>query len=452
MRRLLILLAVFLSLGGLAAPGLIGVQAEQRYREALDGLQQEGLALVSQKYRRGWFQAQVRSELSYRPAGSVAVPPVRIELHSQIEHGPWTSRGGWLLALMETWVRVDANPLSAPLLARVDFSGCGSIRLAPSALRFDGGGPYWAGLEGEIRFDALGGTNAGWLQIAELAWPGPGPGAGGLKGLRLDWQLRQKSAAAPRGELGLSLAWLAAPHSVVEQSLELAGLALRVGLQPNGELMSLELDTELEALALGSADYGPARARLYGDNLAPPALAALWPVLSTGLVQGAMSQPAVRERRRVLALLAQELLRSDPVIGLEGLQLMTPDGSVEASLRLRARGLRWPIDAAQALRGLQGVAELRLPEPLARALVEARTRESLLAARARRAPAGEAQPAFDPETFERQLAGVVDLQFKALLNQGLLEPQGERLEARLRLDNGLLRVNGKDLPLGWALR
>ncbi len=450
MRRLLILLAVFLLLGGLAAPGLIGVQAEQRYHKALTGLQQGGLTLLSQNYRRGWFQAEVRSELSYGPAGSVAAPPVRIELHSQIEHGPWTPGGGWLLALMETWVRVDAKPLSAPLRTRVGFSGCGSIRLAPSALRFDGGGPYWAGLEGELGFDALGGATAGWLQIAELAWPGPG--AGGLKDLRLDWQLRQETAAAPRGELGLSLAWLTVPHSAAARSLELAGLALRVGLQPNGELMSLELDTELEALALGSADYGPARARLYGDNLAPPVLAALWPVLSKGLAQGTMPQPAFGERRGALAPLAQELLRSDPVIQLEGLQLMTPDGSVEANLRLRARGLRRPIDAAQALRGLEGAAELRLPEPLARALVEARTRERLLAARARRVPAGGAQPAFDPETFERQLAGVVDLQFKALLNQGLLEPQGQRLEARLRLDNGVLRVNGKDLPLGLALR
>jgi hypothetical protein len=95
---------------------------------------------------------------------------------------------------------------------------------------------------------------------------------------------------------------------------------------------------------------------------------------------------------------------------------------------------------------------LRLPEPLARALVEARTRERLLAARIRRAQAGAAEPALDPDTFERQLAGVVDLQFKALLNQGFLEPQGERLQARLRLDNGLLRVNGRDLPLGLALR
>ena len=68
------------------------------------------------------------------------------------------------------------------------------------------------------------------------------------------------------------------------------------------------------------------------------------------------------------------------------------------------------------------------------------------------AAAGEAEPALDPQTFERQLAGVVDLQLKALLNQGLLEPQGERLEARLRLDKGMLRVNGKDLPLSLALR
>jgi hypothetical protein len=153
-----------------------------------------------------------------------------------------------------------------------------------------------------------------------------------------------------------------------------------------------------------------------------------------------------------LAFLAQDLLGSEPLIGLEGLQLMTPDGSVEASFRLRARGSRRPIDGARVLRGLQAVGELRLPEPLARALVEARTRERLLAARVRRAQVGAAPPAFDPESFERQLAGVVDLQFKALLNQGLLKPKGDRLEARLRLDNGLLRVNGRDLPLGLALR
>ena len=154
-----------------------------------------------------------------------------------------------------------------------------------------------------------------------------------------------------------------------------------------------------------------------------------------------------------MALLAPELMRSDPVIGLERLELKTPSGKLEASLRLQAHGLRWPIEGrTQALRGLEGVAELRLPEPLARSLVEARTRERLLAARSRRAASGEAPPALDPETFERQLAGVVDLQLKALLNQGLLEPRGERLEARLRLDNGLLRVNGKDLPLGLALR
>ncbi len=450
MRRWLILLAASLLLVGLVTPGLIGVQAELRYQEALARLQQQGLALLSQNYSRGWFQAKARSELAYRPAGSESAPATRIELDSQIEHGPWTSRGGWLLALLETRVRVDATPLSAPLLTRVGFSGRGSVRLAPSALRFDDGGPYWKGLQGEFGFDALGGASAGWLQIEELAWHRSG--AGGIKDLRLDWQLSQGLAGVPRGELRLWLARLAVPEGAVEQPLELAGLALRVGLWPKGELMSLDLDTELEALALGAANFGPARARLYGDNLDPLALGALWGAILAGLEPAKMPEKAVRQRGGKLALLAPELLRSDPVIGLEGLQLKTPSGSLEASLRLQARGLRWPIEGSQALRGLEGVAELRLPEPLARALVEARTRERLLAARARRAAAGEKQPTLDPQTFERQLAGVVDLQLKALVNQGLLEPQGGRLEARLRLDNGLLRVNGKDLPLGLALR
>jgi uncharacterized protein YdgA (DUF945 family) len=160
----------------------------------------------------------------------------------------------------------------------------------------------------------------------------------------------------------------------------------------------------------------------------------------------------VRQRSRILAPAVSELLRADPLIGVEELQLNTPGGRVEASLRLQARGLRWPIGGTRGLRGLQGAGELRLPEPLARSLVEARTRERLLAVQARRAATGETQPAADPEAFERQLAAVVDFQLKALLNQGLLQPRGEQLEARLRLENGVLRVNGKELPLGLALR
>jgi uncharacterized protein YdgA (DUF945 family) len=449
MPRYLILLAILLSLGGLAAPGVIGLQAERHYRGLLARLQQqEGLALVSQTYRRGWLQAEARSELLYRPAGSGAAPATRIELHSQIEHGPWTPRGGWLLALLATRVRVDATELSAPLLTRVGFSGRGNARLAPAGMRFDGGGPRLVGLEGAFGFDARGGATAGWLQIAALDWPGPGS----LENLRLEWQLSQGVAGILRGELGLRLARLALPAGVVEQALELAGLALRVGFRPQRELMSLQMDAELKALDLGAVRYGPARARLYGENLAPPPLAGLRAAFSGGLDPRAVSQSAVRQGVGTLEILARELLRGNPVIGLEGLEVTTPSGSVEGSLRIQARGLRWPIDWPQALPGLHGVAELRLPAQLARAMVEARTRERLLAARARRAAAGEAEPALDPETFERQLAGVVDLQLKALLNQGLLEPQGERLEARLRLDKGMLRVNGKDLPLSLALR
>ena len=90
--------------------------------------------------------------------------------------------------------------------------------------------PHLAGLEAELGFDALGGATGGWLKIAELVWPGPG--AGGLRGLRMDWKLTGKSAAPPRGELGLGLAWLAPPHSAVGKTLELIGLTLKVGPSP----------------------------------------------------------------------------------------------------------------------------------------------------------------------------------------------------------------------------
>lgn len=443
MKRMFRLLAIALALGGVVLPPVIGLQAQREYERLLQWLQQQGLTLVLQDYRRGWFRAEADSEFLYGRPGPGAGAPSRLLLESRIEHGPWT-QGGWLLAWSETRLRWDRQGLSEPLRTQLGFDGCASLRLKPAAL--ETGGAILGGLAVDTEFDILTSRWRGRLRLDELALSGSNPMAVG--GLALDWQVQPGLAEVPQGRIGLRLSEIQQTMGAAGRPSRLEGLVLEVRLAPEGEWLRFALDVQLAQLHIGQLNYGPGEARLRVGNLVLRALKGLQPSFTSEVGPALNPEQAQRLRAGIWALQAPALVQADPRVEIEKLHLTTADGELDARLALQATGMGWPpANLGRVLQQLEGEGELRIPEPLVRALVEARTRRRLEDARLRRLAAGEQVQGEDPTEFERQLDEVIEFQLKALVNQRGLVPEAGRLVARFSLAQGVLRINDRDLPL-----
>jgi hypothetical protein len=97
------------------------------------------------------------------------------------------------------------------------------------------------------------------------------------------------------------------------------------------------------------------------------------------------------------------------------------------------------------LRRLVGDGELSLPRAIALALLtQVRRQEALEAAE------DPASGDFTPEQVQT-MADAAAMQIDALIQEGWIGADGERLRTLLKLANGLLTVNGKTLPIGGGL-
>lgn len=472
---LALLLILTLSVG----PLVLGGRVRDAYRDLL-GSALETLPVgwvVLEHYDRGWLGSTASAELVFRPEPWPDRRPergadqaARIRIDSRIDQGPlaWLSAlPRPVLARIRTRIEwagtaVPLPPLHIDTRLLADGSATARFRLPPGEqpgadgayrVRNGAGTGTLRYAPGRLRLD---------LQLPDIALiaPAPSPSAGtppeaapavvlaSLRGARADCDLRPWIGGLYAGTGRMELAALRIatgadpdptapptatpgpgpdPSPATPPGTAIDGLAIQLDQTPRGTLLDLSLDLTAQRLRLGTPDYRDARLRLAARSLDGETLAEL--IAARRALSAATASPPLRALvgATLIARLLPRLAAGQPRIGLDPLALDTPDGPVRGRLTLGvgpgdpspARTPSQTPDPTAWLRNLAGEGELALPRPVA------------LDWLARTAPADPGGP---QARLDRWAA------------EGWIAERDGRIDARFRLADGQLAVNGKPIP------
>ncbi len=457
MKKLAILFSI-LVLALFIAPGLIGFKAQSRYQEIISSIQQSGLEVTSSKYQRGWFGSQADTEFTLSLPLDVEAAELKFSMHSDIVHGPLSPEGGVALASVGTYFKTDGKALfpegeNKILNTRIGLGGNGKTLITIPALKFAGGagGPeiQFGGAEGEVLFDT------GFTQLdIDLTIPEFWLGGAEGESFRVTGvTLGSKSKAGTsnlrlgNGKLGVKQIDFINPKNSV--AVKIDAISLYGDTREDGDNIAFTANYSINAIAVNDAGYGPAEISLEFENI---------PVVVAARLQKGMQEirgnKLSREQQRMAMMglvmgAGPELLKANPKLSIKRLFVKTPNGDVEGSLFVAADGLLWSeIGNIQAvLQKLNADASIRLPEKLLRSLLEKQAEQSVMQHIEMRNKMGESTEM--PSTEEIQTIGqnLVEQRLGDLLQQGVLERDGEYISSTAKLGAGLLSVNGKTIPL-----
>jgi uncharacterized protein YdgA (DUF945 family) len=270
-----------------------------------------------------------------------------------------------------------------------------------------------------------------------------------LEGLGWYLDLADADVGLPSGEILLGLDRLSLDS--VGRLPPVALADLRLGLRSviaDGQA-GIAAELRVGELGVDHAAFAPSHLRLSLTRVDAPALADL----RAGLTAlSARDLPASMSGLAIGALLAQSLpalLAREPRLTLEALTLMTPKGPVMATafVELSDGELSDLEQPLFWLTRLSGEARVSTPRALVLQLLldeqRRRVREEL---RYR----GEPEDVLPPR-LEDEVAAAASAALAALIRDGWLLADGDRLRAAATLGDGVLTLNGKRLPIaGFA--
>lgn len=418
MKKLLALLLVIL--GGLAAaPAIIGFQVETSYQEMLLRLQELGLKPEQQSYHRGWFSSSADTLLALDSGGAEASQ--RLRLRSEIRHGPVSAAGDLMLASMVSRLHPADTPEadSLRLDTRFGFDGRGVTQVAASAWEQAAAekqpGIWLGGADGRLEYELTGEQASGAFSLPFLELQTLPGDRLRLETIRWNFSRTALSHGIPLGEGRFEAASMTLPANAMRPlALDMRGLEAEFSNQEAEGALQIRVAYRIDALDLDQKRWGPAGLVIRLDGL---------PAKAIGRIQRQAQAGQVNALGELGALLANGLEFS-----LRDLSLQTPEGELQGELRLSVPKLDDALRAnpLMILAQIQGEAFLRLPEALYFSLT---------------AQAGDA-PEQDPAS-----------RLQAMLDQQYLVRDGDFLQARVRLQNGMLEINDKpiSLPFGGGM-
>ncbi|HEB97814.1 MAG TPA: DUF945 domain-containing protein [Sedimenticola thiotaurini] len=458
MKKILVI-ALLLIAAVLVVPGVVGYQAEQRYRALVGQIDASGLEVVEDDYRRGWFGAdavtRIRLPLS---AGGATDTETRQELvlRSRISHGPLTAQGV-ALAEIDTDLESGGTSLSARsgstirTMIAIDGTGHTRIRVPEQEIEQGAGDPTlrFLGLEGEIDFDLDREKGDFRFRSPGILVQQEGRTLVQLDRLELDSRTWRGVSGLMLGAGRLTIDRIGMDAPDLPGRVELRGLSVtgESGEQGGaGELVSVALEYRLAGLDYGKRHYSDGVLRMAASRLYAPVLLRIQQTTEQ-MQQRRMSEAEVG--MAMMGLLTgqlPDLLRQDPKLVLEPIGLTTPEGVVKAGLSLQSVGLRVADlqDQARLLARLEGRASLRLPETLFREMLQ---QQNLLALQEQQAATGAESAETDREGLQGQARQMAQQQLQQWLDQGLLQRDGDALQSRVVLSGGRLQINGRTVPL-----
>lgn len=456
MKKLLALFVLIVAASAVA-PGLLATPTQHRYEAAVAQLEAAGYRVVEQTYARGWFTADARLQLELAlPEGRAAgTEPPRVLVKTHAVHGPFLGdlERPFGLARLDSEIWLGSEPLvvgsgKAPLRTLIGFPGGVRVVVDVPAreLAFEGGGLATAPVTGAFDFGPAGQVAVGDMSMPSLRFHASDGGAGELRDLRFDVDVRRGPGGLPVGtwRFGLESLSIAPGAQAQAHPFALHAFTVRGTSEERDGAMDVAAEYHVGSVLAEGEKYGPFDLRLSAGRLAVDALARIQAAGEDALEAGASAEQRAQVLGIALLANADALFAKDPSVALDRLSLETPQGPVTASFELRAVGLRAAhlSNLEAALAHFQGKAALRLPAVVLDGLLRQQGRRQVTAQAEKD---GEAMPAQeDIETAAREYAAQ---QIDTLVAQQVLVRDAGALAFAADLRNGLLTVNGKSIPL-----
>lgn len=462
-------------LGGLAPYGF-GLRTEHILSALVHAAAQIfDVPLSISEYRRGWFSTSAETWLALPPTliaslepylPATLLPPARGDgflLTHDIRHGPWPVAArppgvAWLRPVQTLITsrlfpgapgRFQGQTLLGQVQTTVWLLGAGHGQVIVPAFTTpddDQAVPrlVWHGLHGDVSVDTQGHHVTVTVQAPGLTWTGT-DGQATFTHLRGRTEVTTGRRQPLRSDTRLQVASVAVtpednPHAAwAVTGLEVqASTALRQrSVQGTGAL-------RLETLRLDETAYGPGSVSGTCERLFLPALHALWRDIQLMRQDepdlGALWIRLIRSEE--LARLLLPVLQTSPALTLDPLVLHTPEGAIQATLRVRVDGNRLlpPGYLVQLLQTIDAEASIVAPVAWVKSTAALQLRHALRA-RSRLA-------ALLPESALDTVAHpLVERYLQQLEAAAYLVLDGSMYTSQVRYTRGQLWLQGKPVDL-----
>lgn len=466
MRKLLVTILILLALLLLSIPSVVGRQAEAQYQVLVTQMQMSGLRVVRNEYQRGWFGATAETELELTlPQGKdghqTLEQPLRLVLAHRISHGPFSPEQGLLgdRLVIDTEILSAGRPLfsadnPATIQTRVALDGEGQtlIDLPAVDLPAQKGHPriQFQGAKGDIAFSMDQGPVVVDMDMPYLQIDNRQQALLEVGNLSLDGEYWRDASGLMLGHGGLVIRHMAARSQGDVGHMEIRDLQIGVESSAEEGMVKGGINYRIASMEVEGNAYGPLNLDLRLANFSAPVLARVQQAMEEMGAQGLSPDQQGMAVVSVLMGNGAEFLQGDPRFSIERLYVETPDGVIEGRFDLQPVGLEWEeisrLDVV--MNKLRAEASLRMPEVSFRGLFAQQARQALMMQLEQRRLQGAEMPALSPEQMDAQVAAMAEQQLQALLQQQVLVRTERGVETVASLDDGLLTVNGKTIPLG----
>lgn len=484
MKKIVILIVVcILCAGGWAVATFVaGRQTEAHYHTLLQQNGQWGpVSLSSQGYRRGFLcsRAETLLEVSVPVAAADSETPsietLQLVFEHTLHHGPLPFTGPAAFSPLMAWVETrlvriptdedgfarllqDVPELrEAVAYARIGLSGETDSHLVIPA--FDKQTERlqisWGGLTTDVRYAPGDKTLDGRIDMPSMALRFDD---GGLSwdGLTGQFDLVE---ALPLLYVGSSRMMFGAMQ--VDFPEEQDGRGRFVRIQPveavsesriQDGLVSYDQVMTFNGLTVDDESFGPLVIDVETRNLDGQTLSAFQgEVLAVYREIDAFDPDQVTARLLPLYVgLLSDLLAGNPELNIRRLHVTTPMGAADGTLRVACRGIQGldpdnPATLLAAVQRIDAAADLVADEDLVRTLL-ASSMKSSLQQELKAAQAVVPDLEYSEAEIDQMVRQQLDEQLGMLVAQNFVEREAGRLKTRASFRNGLLTVNGQELP------
>jgi uncharacterized protein YdgA (DUF945 family) len=386
---------------------------------------------------------------------------IKFTLRSDIIHGPLSPDGGFGLAQIKTQVIFEDKALfpqqtDGLLKTNIDLGGDGVISVDVPAVESEqqAGQPSisFEGLTGDIKFDARYSSIEMDLAMPRFTIAGEGGQVFAVDSAALVSQSKEGIAGLMLGQAEFTVGHISITNPRDSAAVDIDKFKVTADTRGEGENILFSILYALESVKVNEEIYGPAEIQISAKNLSADVLAKMKQEIEE------INQQKLPESQRGMAIMGvmlnsgAGLLKNDPLLAIDRLQVETPEGTVQGEFSVQSRGLSMEemSNAAVALNKLDVDASIRIPETLFVALLKNQARSEIANRIALQQQLEEEVEVPNPEQIEEFTKSMAEQKLNGLIQQQLLVRDGKYVATVGGLSGGLLTVNGKTvaLPIG----
>ncbi|CAK0748244.1 hypothetical protein CCP3SC5AM1_140024 [Gammaproteobacteria bacterium] len=453
----------------LIGPLVSGLVLERDFGSILGALSEPNRwSLVEAEFRRGWFNSESRSILTFegelakqiqevRPSGDSE--PFQVTLVHRIKHGPVLDMGRSSLlpaaALVETDIEFSPNtrqwfqalfgkesPLRLRTLVRLDGEMISRIE-SPEVQGEpkEGAKVNWQGMGGTLEIGSARNTLRGGLKIPLLELTND---AGQLRfeqfEIRLDYQRHQ--AGLWLGDIDLDLKKLnfIFPEKAERQGFSFSGLNAASTSREEKNTLNALIAIDLDELSLGGYLLGSSGFTVELRGVDFFSFSRLYDKLRYLERQPEINNSQIDDEvKKIITEQLPGLMRHSPEVGITRLNLKTPRGEIQGKFRMVISGEEhtWSITPLEILQRLGVEMELSAPSPIVTDFFQARAINEIIG-----------QSEFNDKSIDREqliqvARNTAEQSLAALVGERLLLLSNDRYSTQATLIKGKININGR---------